>query len=141
MVTSERLELQKYLVYFKMTICTIGAKDPAHGDKAFPECAHKKRERGDSSPRATLCSACPNAARCLGRQNLAALCTAAGENLAAVGSCHSLAETVNLGSVATVGLIGTLHSVHLLEIFLYARQSFDRSSTYFLTIHGHSYAL
>ena len=45
----------------------------------------------------------------LRRQNLAALGTAAGENLAAVGSSHSLTETVNLGSVATAGLIGTLH--------------------------------
>ena len=45
----------------------------------------------------------------LGGQNLAALSTAAGKNLTAVGSSHSLAETVNLGSVATAGLIGTLH--------------------------------
>ena len=45
----------------------------------------------------------------LSRQNLAALCTTAGKNLAAVGSSHSLTETVNLGSVATAGLIGTLH--------------------------------
>ena len=44
-----------------------------------------------------------------GRQNLAALGTAAGKNLAAVGSSHSLTETVHLGSVATAGLIGTLH--------------------------------
>ena len=46
----------------------------------------------------------------LRRQNLAALCTAAGKNLTAIGSSHSLAETVDLGSVATAGLIGTLHS-------------------------------
>ena len=44
-----------------------------------------------------------------GGQNLAALSTAAGENLAAVGSSHSLAETVNLGTMTTAGLIGTLH--------------------------------
>ena len=50
-----------------------------------------------------------------GGQNLAALGTAAGENLAAVGSSHSLAETMNFGSVTTAGLIGTLHSVHLLS--------------------------
>ena len=46
---------------------------------------------------------------CLRRKNLAALSTAAGKNLTAVGSSHSLPETVNLGSVATAGLIGTLH--------------------------------
>ena len=44
-----------------------------------------------------------------GRQNLTALGTAAGKHLAAVGSSHSLPETVYLGSVATAGLIGTLH--------------------------------
>ena len=47
--------------------------------------------------------------RRLGGQNLAALSTAAGENLAAVGSSHSLTETVNLGTMTTAGLIGTLH--------------------------------
>ena len=47
---------------------------------------------------------------CSGRQNLAALGTAAGKHLAAVGSSHSLAETVNLGAVTAAGLIGTLHS-------------------------------
>ena len=44
-----------------------------------------------------------------GGQNLAALCTAAGQNLTAVGSGHSCAETVDLGTVALGGLIGTLH--------------------------------
>ena len=52
----------------------------------------------------------------LGRQNLAALCTAAGKNLAAVGSSHSLTETVNLGTVTAAGLVGTLHDrIHLLS--------------------------
>ena len=53
--------------------------------------------------------------RNLGGQNLATLCTAAGKNLAAVGSSHSLTETVNLAAVTTAGLIGTLHLVHLLS--------------------------
>ena len=47
--------------------------------------------------------------RHLGGQNLAALSTTAGQNLTAVGSSHSLAETVNLGTVTLGGLIGTLH--------------------------------
>ena len=38
-----------------------------------------------------------------------------GQNLAAVGSGHSLAEAMDFGSVTTAGLIGTLHSVHLLS--------------------------
>ena len=45
----------------------------------------------------------------LGGQNLAALGTTAGENLTAVGSSHSLAEAMDLGSVTTAGLVGTLH--------------------------------
>ena len=40
---------------------------------------------------------------------LAALCTTTGQNLTAVGSCHSLAETVDLGAVTAAGLVGTLH--------------------------------
>ena len=60
-----------------------------------------------------FCS-CFIAAHCLGGQNLAALGTAAGENLTAVGSCHSLAEAMNLGTVTAAGLVGTLHWVHLL---------------------------
>jgi hypothetical protein len=45
-----------------------------------------------------------------GRQNLAALGTTTGQNLAAVGSSHSLTETVDLGTVAAAGLVGTLHT-------------------------------
>ena len=47
-----------------------------------------------------------------GRQDLAALGTAAGKHLAAVGSSHSLPETVNLGTMTAAGLIGTLHVVY-----------------------------
>jgi hypothetical protein len=47
-----------------------------------------------------------------GGQDLAALGTAASKNLAAVGSSHSLAETVDLGAVTAAGLIGTLHVVY-----------------------------
>ena len=43
------------------------------------------------------------------RQNLAAACATAGQNLTAVGSSHSLAETVDLGTLTIAGLIGTLH--------------------------------
>ena len=64
---------------------------------------------------------CPLQFKRLRRQNLAALGTAAGENLAAVGSSHSLTETVDLGSVATAGLIGTLHVYTSCQI-TYAQQ-------------------
>ena len=59
-----------------------------------------------------------------GRQDLTALGTAAGKHLAAVGSSHSLAETVNLGTVTAAGLIGTLH-VFTPPVYKvsYARQS------------------
>ena len=45
-----------------------------------------------------------------GGQNLAALSTAAGQNLTAVGSSHSLTETVDLGTMTAAGLVGTLHN-------------------------------
>ena len=64
----------------------------------------------------------------LGGQNLAALCTAAGKNLTAVGSSHSLTETVNLGTVATAGLIGTLHRVYTSCQITYAQQPIGRSN-------------
>ena len=46
------------------------------------------------------------------RQNLAALCTTASQNLAAVSGSHSLTETVDLGTMTTAGLVGTLHVVN-----------------------------
>ena len=78
----------------------------------------QKRERGEIHRPALFsrfahgeqhCAFCSR--RRLGGQNLAALGTAAGENLAAVGSSHSLTETVDLGTVTAAGLIGTLHLV------------------------------
>lgn len=51
-----------------------------------------------------------------GGQRGSALCTAAGEDFAAVCSSHSLPETMDLGSVTLLGLIGTQHCVHLLKI-------------------------
>ena len=46
-----------------------------------------------------------------GGQNLAASCTAAGQNLAAIGGSHSLAEAMDLGTMTIAGLIGTLHYI------------------------------
>ena len=65
-----------------------------------------------------------------GRQDLTALGTAAGKHLAAVGSSHSLPETVNLGSVATAGLIGTLHSWYTSCQITYAQQPFLAAATH-----------
>ena len=42
-----------------------------------------------------------------------ALRAAASQNLAAVGSAHSLAKPVLLGALTLLGLIGTNHLVHL----------------------------
>ena len=47
----------------------------------------------------------------LGGQDSSAFCTAAGKNLAAVGGCHSLAETMDLRAMTLSGLIGTQHWV------------------------------
>ena len=72
------------------------------------------------------------------RQNLAALGTAAGKNLTAVGSCHSLPETMHLGTMAAAGLVGTLHLVYTSLKSQYARQPDGCSETKSLTIHGHA---
>ena len=48
----------------------------------------------------------------LGRQLCSALGTTTGQDLAAVGSSHSLSEAMNFGSVTLFGLIGT-NSCHI----------------------------
>ena len=59
-----------------------------------------------------------------GGQNLTALCTAASQNLTAIGSSHSLTETVNLAAVTAAGLIGTLHNFCTPPVKItYAQQS------------------
>lgn len=69
-----------------------------------------------------------------GGQNLAALRTTAGQNLTAVGSSHSLAETMNLGTVTTAGLIGTLHNTYTsCQKSICSTVRFDRSNTNFVT--------
>ena len=59
-----------------------------------------------------------------GGQDLATLGATAGQNLTAVGSSHSLTETVDLGAVTAAGLIGTLHmqNTSCLSLIIYARQ-------------------
>lgn len=52
----------------------------------------------------------------LSRNDGSALRTTAGKHLAAVSGRHSLAEAMDLRSVALVGLIGTQHGIHLLNI-------------------------
>ena len=103
------------------------------GSKTFQKIAQVKRERGELPIRPAYCSrfalsdmllGYPKSCRS-GRQDLAALCTAAGKNLTAVRSSHSLTETVNLGTVTTAGLIGTLHMVYTSSQNQYARQSED----------------
>ena len=69
-----------------------------------------------------------------GGQNLAALRTTASQNLTAVGSSHSLAETMNLGTVTTAGLIGTLHNTYTsCQKSICSTVRFDRSNTNFVT--------
>ena len=124
-------------MHFKGLNCRIGTKDPLSGGKPLQEIARLKRERGEFCihPAVAPVSLLRDYSVCdfthgpahLGGQNLAALSTTAGQNLAAVGSSHSLTETVDLGTMTTAGLIGTLHEIHLL-IITYAQQSKDRSN-------------
>ena len=76
-----------------------------------------------------------------GGQDLTTLCAAASQNLVAVGGSHSLTETVELGTMTIAGLVGTLHLDTPPINNSYARQSYDRSNTYFLTIIGHAKVL
>ena len=105
---------------------STGGKDPSTGRQSISRvCQNIKRERGEipvrpaysSRFRIERSSAVMHPKRdASGGQNLAALCTAAGQNLTAIGSSHSLPETVNLGTVTIAGLVGTLHGIHLLKI-------------------------
>ena len=136
---------KEYFVYFEGFQTKHWGKrsaDPAM--RCFKTLSQQKRERGEqffAPHRLPFCMA--YACRfhkpqlCSGRQNLAALGTAAGENLTAVGSSHSLPETVNLGTVAAAGLVGTLHVVHLLES-QYARQPEIRPQRHLVNAHNGS---
>ena len=135
----ESLGSQEYFVYFKSPNCTNATKDPVHADKIFSECAPKKGSGANlfaphHSSRfrieRSIAVGYPNFVL-LGGQNLAALCAAASQNLAAVGGSHSLTETVDLGTMTIAGLVGTLHLDTPPINNSYARQSFDRSNTYY----------
>ena len=110
------------LCVFRGICCAeLNQKIRYSADKAISEYLHLKRERGEflihpavapvSLSRAIIPFVFSPTDLHLGGQNLAALCTAAGQNLTAVGSSHSLTETVNLGTMTAAGLIGTLHKV------------------------------
>ena len=100
------------------------------------------------SPRFSSRFACERLFRCgcyhaslqLGGQNLAATCTTTGQNLTAVGSCHSLTETVNLGTVTTAGLIGTLH-VEYTSCFNYLCSTVRRPQQHIVVDYHNPYLL
>ena len=133
---------KEYFVYFEITYCTAGAKDPLRVGKPFQEYPQVKRERGEfhihpavapvSRMSAQYACGLNHVVCSSGGQNLAALCTAAGQNLTAVGGSHSLTETVNLGTMTAAGLVGTLHNTftsYKIEV-IYARQpKIGRSNT------------
>ena len=107
-------------------------------NQPFRDGVQLKRERGESlihpavAPVSLLSvsfARASHAVQLLGGQNLAALSTTAGQNLTAVGSSHSLTETVNLGTMTLGGLIGTLHEIHLLLLLNHAQQPNGRSNT------------
>ena len=137
-------------MYFKATICTAGAKDPAGIGEASEEYAQIKREAGRilHSPRFSSRFACERLFRCgcyhaslqLGGQNLAATCTTTGQNLTAVCSCHSLTETVDLGTMTAAGLIGTLH-VEYTSCFNYLCSTVRRPQQHIVVDYHNPYLL
>ena len=78
-------------------------------------CFFKKQTKPSLSDYILLAVCCAHAE--LLAQNQTALCTTASENLAAAGGGHSLAEAMDLGSMALLGLISTLchGKIHLLK--------------------------
>ena len=117
LVQTKSCALQEYFVYFKKRKRTAVPKGPTTADELLQGMSPIKREQGESpSPCVNSHFARSDSFQPIGlrsgRQNLAALCTTAGQNLAAVGSGHSLTETVDLGTMTTAGLIGTLHVVY-----------------------------
>ena len=127
-------------MYFKAFITPLcGKRSAVTVARQFQRTAQLKRERGEFfiHPAVAPVSLLRDYSVCdlthgpahLGGQNLAALCTTAGQNLAAVGSSHSLTETVDLGTVTLGGLIGTLHYFTPPVNYNYARQPHGRSNT------------
>ena len=127
-----------YFEAFKLHSCGKRSASPAA--RCFGNCAPLKRERGECfihpavapvSLYRAVSLVLTHSANASGGQNLAALCTTAGQNLTAVGSSHSLTETVNLGTMTTAGLVGTLHNTYTSYMFSfsYARQPKGRSNT------------
>ena len=117
-LTARRGSCRHTLCISKLTRRSCGEKDPLKGDGCFFEIVPYKKGAGRrrASPRMDSRFAMsdyslwlPTDNKRLRREDLTSLGTAAGKNLAAVGSSHSLPETVDLGSVTTAGLIGTLH--------------------------------
>ena len=101
-----------------------GQKIRRSGNKLPTKRRPIKRERGECSihPAVAPVSLCERVSVFIthggssGGQNLAALRAAAGQDLTAVGSRHSLTEPMNLGTMTTAGLVGTLHTwIHLLS--------------------------
>ena len=142
---SEACGTQTYFVYVKLRKLCPAAKGPLTAAENYLRTCPYKKGAGrkifaphDSHFAMSDCLAVIQLPMLRsGRQDLAALGTAAGKHLAAVGSSHSLPETVNLGTMTAAGLIGTLHTgVHLLKI-TYARQSLLTAALHIqLTIHG-----
>ena len=114
-------------MYFEALVCGIAEKDPLKNNEVFPKACQRKRERGEQpfAPRRLPFSyerwpAMIQLAKLhSSRQNLTAFSTATGKNLAAVGSSHSLPETVNLGTMTAAGLVGTLHNTYTSYIFFF----------------------
>ena len=78
-------------------------------------CKHLKG--GSLRPKNILVSKCPQALELVAELS-SALCSAASQNLAAVSSLHSLAETMLLLALKLLGLISTNHRVHSFQVLI-----------------------
>ena len=104
--------MQKYLVYFKKPQRIWGGKGPQGAAGAWME-RSPYEARGEGFTPApqpySYIPMLPLLPPSVGETS-AALGAAASQNLATVGSGHALAETMDLGAMTLLGLIGTNHA-------------------------------
>lgn len=104
--------MQKYFVYFKKSQRIWGGKEPQGAEGAWMGRSPYECRGEGLLPRPCfihIYPMLPLLPPSVGETD-AALGTTASQNLAAVGSGHALTETMDLGAMTLLGLIGTNHA-------------------------------
>ena len=146
--SGQRSDPQEYFVYFKEPIRKTRRKRTADSRHEFLRRCPRKKGAGRNAFAPLIAPVSRRAmyavvarAPLSGGQNLTASCTTAGQNLTAVGSSHSLPESVNLGTVTAAGLVGTLHWDTPPQKSICSTAENGRSNTKSIPILGHARVL